>query len=398
MRFSDRVDSRNFAAAKEPKVYTITSEAAFSTTVEHLTDASRFLCIKPVPLSYSDPPYFKTLMASLLDEIALLETSLSAFIEAVGEISNEVVTASSTSMSYRLRFEDGFTLLARTSNELEFSEVLGGETFYDLMFTMRSIRNTIQNTILQLDTGVISFVDQECAITKASDFYVLRCPDNNFVSASQILLVPEPFIFDGVMVEPKFRHYVSSDIFCFGYLGLDDPFKYLLPLACCDEVINHKSPISCPLLPVYNAPAMFSSDIATIVANPSEEDVTVTCHSKKPQTPVESSFSAVTNCALQIGVISKPGEGTYVASSLKFVADKNIMEMVTQLVSMELFYIIVGFGVFFIILSLVVRPFIDGIITLKDCLQSKVSGDPSAPPIMTGFTLASNKSDAPSPV
>ena len=251
---------------------------------------------------------------------------------------------------------------------------------------------------MQLDTGVISFVDQECVISKASDFYLLRCPDNNFVSATQVLLVPEPFIFDGVMVEPKFRHYVSSEDFCFGYLDLNDPFRYILPLTCCDEVINRKSPITCPLLPVYNAPSMFSSDIATIVANPNEEDVTVTCHSKKPQTPVESSFSAVTNCALQIGVISKPGEGTYVASNLKFVADKTIVEMLTQLASMELFYIIGGFTVFVVILSLVIRPLVNSILAVKDCLQSKVTGEPSAPPILTGFTLAQNKSDPSSPV
>ena len=95
MRFSDRIDSRNVVAAKEPQVYTITSEAAFSSSGEKLTSESRFLCIKPVPLSYSDPPYYKTLMASLLDEVALLETSLSSFVDAIGEIASETISATS---------------------------------------------------------------------------------------------------------------------------------------------------------------------------------------------------------------------------------------------------------------------------------------------------------------
>ena len=150
--------------------------------------------------------------------------------------------------------------------------------FYDLLFKMRDIRDSIQGTIMQLDTGVLSLVDQECVISKTSAFYMLRCPDNKLVRATQVLLVSEPFIFDDIVVEPKFRHYVSAEDFCFCYLGLNDPFRYVLPLTCCDEVINHKSPSTCPLLPVYNAPAMLSSDIVTIVANPNDENVTVTCH------------------------------------------------------------------------------------------------------------------------
>ena len=63
---------------------------------------------------------------------------------------------------------------------------------------MKTIRETIQITILQLNTGVIALVDQACAISKSSDFYLLRCPDNKVVRATQILLIPEPFIFEGV--------------------------------------------------------------------------------------------------------------------------------------------------------------------------------------------------------
>ena len=398
MRFSDRVDSRNFAAAKDPKVYMITSEAAFSSTVENLTNASRFLCIKPIPLSHADPSYFKMLMVSLLAEVALLETSLSAFNEAIGKIATEVTPSIPASMSYRLKFEDGFIMLARTSNELVFNEVLGGETFHDLISTMKTIRETIQITILQLNTGVIALVDQACAISKSSDFYLLRCPDNKVVRATQILLIPEPFIFGGVTVEPKFRHYVSSETFCFGYLDPNDPFRYLLPLTCCEEVIDHKSPTTCPLLPVYNAPAVFSFDITTIVANPKEEDITVTCNSKKPQIPVESSFSVITDCAIQVGLISKPGEGTFVASSLKFVAEKTYLDILTQLVSMELFYFLGGSTIFVIVLSLLIKPLWNGILTVRDFLHRRFAGEPSVPLIMTGFAWARSKADPSSPV
>ena len=60
------------------------------------------------------------------------------------------------------------------------------------------------------------------------------------------------------------------------------------------------------------------------------------------------------------------------------MADKTIMEMLTQIASMEMFYIIGGFTVFVVILSLVIRPLVNSIVTLKDCLQSKVSGEPSS--------------------
>ena len=181
-------------------------------------------------------------------------------------------------------------------------------------------------------------------------------------------------------------------------MDLNDPFRYLLPLTCCDEVIRHKKPTTCPFSPVYNAPVILSSDIATIVANPKEESVTVTCNSQNSQIPVASSFSAVTNCALQVGLISKPGVGSYVTSNLKFVADKTFMEILAQLVSMELFYILGGSTVFVVVLSLVMRPLANGIITVRDCLHSRFSGEPSVPPIMTGFAWARSKADPSSPV
>ena len=75
------------------------------------------------------------------------------------------------------------------------------------------------------------------------------------------------------------------------------------------------------------------------------------------------------------------------------MADKTIMGMLTQLASMELFYIIGGSTVFIIILSLIIRPLVNGIVTLRECCRRRAPGPPSAPPILTGFTLAQNKVD-----
>ena len=80
------------------------------------------------------------------------------------------------------------------------------------------------------------------------------------------------------------------------------------------------------------------------------------------------------------------------------MADKTFMDILTQLVSMELFYILGGSTIFVVVLSLVIRPLVNGIVAARDCLHSRFSGEPSVPPIMTGFAWARSKADPSSPV
>ena len=131
---------------------------------------------------------------------------------------------------------------------------------------------------------------------------------------------------------------------------------------------------------------MLSSGLVTVAANPYDEPVSVTCNAKAPRISQKSSFSTITNCALQVGILSEPGEGNFVLSSLKFAVEKSFLEMLTQLVSMELFYILCISGFIIVVLSLILKPLVIGIVKLKSCCQRTASGPASTPPIHTGFT------------
>ena len=65
---------------------------------------------------------------------------------------------------------------------------------------------------------------------------------------------------------------------------------------------------------------------------------------------------------------------------------------------MELFYFLGGSTVFVVVLSLLIKPLWNGILTVRDCLHRRFSGEPSVPPIMTGFAWARSKADTSSPV
>ena len=75
--------------------------------------------------------------------------------------------------SLRVVFEDALTGM----KEIDFSELIDGFVFENLKFEMQEARGTIDITSMKLNKEIILLVDQECTISKAPNFYPLRCPE-----------------------------------------------------------------------------------------------------------------------------------------------------------------------------------------------------------------------------
>ena len=100
---------------------------------------------------------------------------------------------------------------------------------------------------------------EDCVMTKAHLYYILRCPEWTVETGKQFELIPEHFGSTwGDTYEPRYKFYTKTDSVCQGSDNPDSEFQYLLPLDCCNEIEAKTIPHSCPLITVYNAPKAVS--------------------------------------------------------------------------------------------------------------------------------------------
>ena len=107
---------------------------------------------------------------------------------------DETADRNSPDHDLKMSFEDGLINLSRDFNEVILSEAIDGAVFQKLGDDLYKVRKEIDMAVLKLNHGVLSMTSDDCAMTKAPLFYILRCPEWTVETGKQFELIPEHFI------------------------------------------------------------------------------------------------------------------------------------------------------------------------------------------------------------
>ena len=344
---NDRVDTRNFRKPVVSKFMFMDQDMNYENSTMVITDSMKYLCAKPTAVSTASPAHYKALLFGLVEEVSRLEDSMGRLQQSFNSLREEKSEGTSPDHSMKLSFDDRLAELSESFNEANFADAMNGVIFMDLGGELLKVRKEIDMVIMKLEQGVVSMSSEDCAITKAPLYYILRCPEWNIETGKQFELVPEHFGSSwGGTYEPRYKFYTKTESVCQGSDNLDSEFQYLLPLECCNEIEAKVIPYSCPLMTVYQAPNIITSDLLSVVSNPSGETVSVECRDQDPKVPREDSFSIVSDCAIRVGNSKLNGQGAYIQSGFKWTTKRGIEVRDVASVSGWVGFSVVVFGLF----------------------------------------------------
>ena len=224
------MDTRNF---KEPVITNfifMDQEMDYGSTPMEINDSMKYLCAKPTALSTASPAHYKGLVFGLVEEVSRLEDSMSRLQQSFNSLRDKKLEGTSPDHQLKLSFEDRLTKLSESFNGVSFADAMNGVIFKDLGSELFKVRKGIDMATMKLDHGVVSMAGEDCVMTKAPLYYILRCPEWTVETGKQFELILEQFGSTwGDAYEPRYKFYTKTDSVCQGSDSADSEFKYLLP-------------------------------------------------------------------------------------------------------------------------------------------------------------------------